>query len=59
MADQRYWWNQDQYLGPAVLMQAYRWMADSRVSSADHRSLQLLIERIRIPRSGKSSCKTR
>ncbi|OMJ28380.1 Succinate dehydrogenase [ubiquinone] iron-sulfur subunit, mitochondrial [Smittium culicis] len=25
-----YWWNQDQYLGPAVLMQAYRWMADSR-----------------------------
>jgi succinate dehydrogenase (ubiquinone) iron-sulfur subunit len=29
-----YWWNQDQYLGPAVLMQAYRWMADSRVSLA-------------------------
>ncbi|KAG7530304.1 hypothetical protein FFLO_05137 [Filobasidium floriforme] len=27
-----YWWNQDEYLGPAVLMQAYRWMADSRVS---------------------------
>jgi len=27
-----YWWNQDQYLGPAVLMQAYRWMADSRDS---------------------------
>jgi succinate dehydrogenase (ubiquinone) iron-sulfur subunit len=26
-----YWWNQDQYLGPATLMQAYRWMADSRV----------------------------
>jgi len=25
-----YWWNQDKYLGPAVLMQAYRWMADSR-----------------------------
>jgi len=25
-----YWWNQDQYLGPAVLMQAYRWIADSR-----------------------------
>ncbi|CEQ41318.1 SPOSA6832_03042, partial [Sporobolomyces salmonicolor] len=23
-------WNQDQYLGPAVLMQAYRWVADSR-----------------------------
>lgn len=28
-----YWWNQDTYLGPATLMQAYRWMADSRVSS--------------------------
>lgn len=28
----QYWWNQDQYLGPAVLMQAYRWMADSRDS---------------------------
>jgi succinate dehydrogenase/fumarate reductase iron-sulfur protein len=28
-----YWWNGDKYLGPAVLMQAYRWVADSR--SAD------------------------
>ena len=27
-----YWWNGDKYLGPAVLMQAYRWMIDSRVS---------------------------
>ena len=26
-----YWWNGDKYLGPAVLMQAYRWMVDSRV----------------------------
>jgi succinate dehydrogenase (ubiquinone) iron-sulfur subunit len=25
-----YWWNGDKYLGPAVLMQAYRWMVDSR-----------------------------
>ena len=25
-----YWWNGDQYLGPAVLLQAYRWIADSR-----------------------------
>lgn len=25
-----YWWNADTYLGPAVLMQAYRWIADSR-----------------------------
>jgi succinate dehydrogenase / fumarate reductase iron-sulfur subunit len=25
-----YWWNGDKYLGPAVLLQAYRWIADSR-----------------------------
>jgi succinate dehydrogenase / fumarate reductase iron-sulfur subunit len=25
-----YWWNGDRYLGPAVLIQAYRWIADSR-----------------------------
>ena len=25
-----YWWNSDKYLGPATLMQAYRWIADSR-----------------------------
>ena len=25
-----YWWNADKYLGPAVLMQAFRWIDDSR-----------------------------
>ena len=25
-----YWWNGDKYLGPAVLLQAYRWIMDSR-----------------------------
>ena len=25
-----YWWNSDEYLGPAVLLQAYRWISDSR-----------------------------
>ncbi len=25
-----YWWNEDRYLGPAVLLQAYRFIADSR-----------------------------
>lgn len=25
-----YWWNGDRYLGPAILLQAYRWIADSR-----------------------------
>jgi succinate dehydrogenase/fumarate reductase iron-sulfur protein len=25
-----YWWNKDRYLGPAVLLQSYRWLIDSR-----------------------------
>jgi len=25
-----YWWNGDRYLGPAALLQAYRWLVDSR-----------------------------
>lgn len=25
-----YWWNGDKFLGPATLLQAYRWVADSR-----------------------------
>jgi succinate dehydrogenase / fumarate reductase, iron-sulfur subunit len=25
-----YWWNGDRYLGPAILLQAYRWIIDSR-----------------------------
>jgi len=25
-----YWWNSEEYLGPAVLLQAYRWLSDSR-----------------------------
>ena len=25
-----YWWNSERYLGPAVLLQAFRWIADSR-----------------------------
>ncbi len=25
-----YWWNAERFLGPAVLLQAYRWIADSR-----------------------------
>ena len=25
-----YWWNGDRYLGPAALLQAYRWIVDSR-----------------------------
>jgi succinate dehydrogenase / fumarate reductase iron-sulfur subunit len=25
-----YWWNEERYLGPAILLQAYRWIVDSR-----------------------------
>ncbi len=25
-----YWWNSERYLGPAILLQAYRWIVDSR-----------------------------
>ncbi len=25
-----YWWNSERYLGPAILLQAYRWLSDSR-----------------------------
>jgi succinate dehydrogenase (ubiquinone) iron-sulfur subunit len=32
-----YWWNQQAYLGPAVLMQAYRWAIDSRDEYTDER----------------------
>lgn len=32
-----YWWNGDRYLGPAVLMQAYRWIIDSRDQSSVER----------------------
>jgi succinate dehydrogenase / fumarate reductase iron-sulfur subunit len=32
-----YWWNGDKYLGPAALLSAYRFIADSRDSSAESR----------------------
>ncbi len=32
-----YWWNGERYLGPAVLLQAYRWIADSRDEKAGDR----------------------
>ncbi len=36
-----YWWNSDRYLGPATLMQAFRWIADSRDGATDERLEQL------------------
>ncbi len=32
-----YWWNGDRYLGPAVLLAAYRWLADSRDEATGER----------------------
>jgi succinate dehydrogenase / fumarate reductase iron-sulfur subunit len=32
-----YWWNGDRYLGPAILLQAYRWIVDSRDESTGDR----------------------
>ena len=32
-----YWWNGDRYLGPAILLQAYRWIADSRDDATNER----------------------
>ncbi len=32
-----YWWNDDRYLGPAVLLQAYRWIVDSRDEATGER----------------------
>ena len=32
-----YWWSQDRYLGPAVLLQAYRWLIDSRDEATGER----------------------
>jgi len=36
-----YWWNGDRYLGPAILLQAYRWIADSRDEETGERLDQL------------------
>jgi succinate dehydrogenase / fumarate reductase iron-sulfur subunit len=32
-----YWWNGDKFLGPAVLLQAYRWIVDSRDEATGER----------------------
>lgn len=36
-----YWWAGEKYLGPAVLMQAYRWIVDSRDENTKERLDQL------------------
>ena len=32
-----YWWNGDKYLGPAILLQAWRWISDNRDKATDER----------------------
>ena len=36
-----YWWQGERYLGPAILLQAYRWLADSRDEAKGERLDQL------------------
>lgn len=36
-----YWWNSDRYLGPAALLNAYRWINDSRDEATGERLDQL------------------
>ncbi|SBS92635.1 iron-sulfur subunit of succinate dehydrogenase, putative [Plasmodium malariae] len=36
-----YWWNPEYYLGPATLMQAYRWIVDSRDEYTDERLMEV------------------
>lgn len=36
-----YWWNADRFLGPAVLLMAYRWIADTRDEATGERLDQL------------------
>jgi len=36
-----YWWNGDRYLGPAILLAAYRWIIDSRDEATGDRLDQL------------------
>jgi succinate dehydrogenase / fumarate reductase iron-sulfur subunit len=36
-----YWWNGDLYLGPAILLQAYRWIIDSRDEATGERLNEL------------------
>jgi succinate dehydrogenase/fumarate reductase iron-sulfur protein len=36
-----YWWNPNKYLGPAVLLQSYRWLIDSRDEDFNNRLIFL------------------
>ena len=36
-----FWWNPDKFIGPAGLLAAYRWLADSRDTATDERLAEL------------------
>ncbi|KAK2755592.1 succinate dehydrogenase complex, subunit B [Arachnomyces sp. PD_36] len=36
-----YWWNSEEYLGPAILLQSYRWLVDSRDEKTEQRKAAL------------------
>nr|WCH57879.1 succinate dehydrogenase subunit 2 [Catenella fusiformis] len=42
-----YWWNQNTYLGPAILLQSYRWIVDSRDKKTKSR-LEFLNHKMRL-----------
>ena len=44
-----YWWNGDKYLGPAVLLQAYRWIIDSRDDERKER-LKIVADKLKLYR---------
>ena len=44
-----YWWNGEKYLGPAVLLQAYRWIVDSRDDERKER-LKIIADKLKLYR---------
>jgi len=44
-----YWWNGEKYLGPAVLLQAYRWISDSRDEEKKER-LNMIADKLKLYR---------
>ena len=44
-----YWWNGESYLGPAVLLQAYRWISDSRDDEKKER-LKMVADKLKLYR---------
>ncbi|XP_068638383.1 succinate dehydrogenase [ubiquinone] iron-sulfur subunit 3, mitochondrial-like [Aristolochia californica] len=42
-----YWWNSEEFLGPAALLHACRWVSDSQDDFTEERLQQALTERIR------------